>query len=81
MGVTVEIDELVVTGFGRVDADVLVESFRRELTRLLLRAPVDVPVDADVVAGVPAVPRTSSARVLGVALARSVHSGLGGGAP
>lgn len=80
MGVTVEIDELVLTGFGRVDADLLVESFRGELTRLLRRHPV-VPADRDVVAGLPAVPARSSARALGIALARSVHSGLRRGAP
>lgn len=80
MGVTVEIDELVLTGFGRVDADVLVESFRRELTRLLLRHPV-LPAGQEVVAGLPSVPRNSSARALGVALARSVHNGLTRGAP
>ncbi|MCC8250479.1 hypothetical protein [Saccharothrix luteola] len=80
MGVRVRIDELVLTGFDRLDADLLVESFQRELTRLLRRAPV-VPVDREVVAGLPVVPRTSSARLLGVALARSVHSGLRRGAP
>ncbi|GGP52344.1 hypothetical protein [Saccharothrix coeruleofusca] len=80
MGVRVRIDELVLTGFGGLDADLLVESFRRELTRLLRDAPVAL-VDREVVAGLPALPRTSSARALGVALARSVHTGLRGGAP
>ena len=70
---TVEIDELVLTGFGRVDADLVAESFRRELARLLRRRPV-VPSGRDVVAALPAVP--TSAHALGVALARSVHSGL-----
>lgn len=80
MGVTVEIGELVLTGFPRVDTDALVESFERELTRLLRQRPA-APVGHDVVTDLPPLPETASARRLGVTLARSVHSGLIRGAP
>jgi hypothetical protein len=80
VGLTVEIGELVLAGFGRVDTDVLVQSFERELTRLLRQRPV-TPVGRDAITGLPPLPRTASARQLGVAIARSVHSGLVRGVP
>ena len=75
--VEVHVDELVLTGFGRVDGELVARAFQRELTRLLGDDGVSVRrVSADVVDDLPALPRTGSARQLGRALARSVHSGL-----
>ncbi|WP_199439392.1 hypothetical protein [Umezawaea beigongshangensis] len=75
--VEVHVDELVLTGFGRVDGDLVVRAFQRELTRLLDGDETSVArVCADVVDDLPALPRTGSARQLGRALARSVHTGL-----
>jgi hypothetical protein len=85
MGVTIElhIDELAFTGFDRLNTDLLVQAFERELTRLLHRHDLalehrhDLALEhRDVVAGLPPLPHTTSARSLGVALARSVHGGL-----
>ena len=77
----VEIDELVLTGFDRVNIDLLVQAFQRELTRLLHRRGVHLVDEHDLVSGLPALPHTTSARRLGEALARSVHSGLTRGLP
>ncbi|MGO1051577.1 hypothetical protein [Crossiella sp. CA198] len=77
MGVNIEIGELVLTGFGRINADRVAESFQRELTRLLTQHPVAFTGrDIDLVGGAPPLPPTRSARGLGQALARAVHSGL-----
>jgi hypothetical protein len=86
MGVTehiqVEIGELVLTGFSQVNTDLLVQSFERELTRLLGRPGMEPDaLELDLVNGLPPLPWTASARRLGEALARSVHNGLCRGAP
>ncbi|MCO1582431.1 hypothetical protein M8C13_42465 [Crossiella sp. SN42] len=82
MGVNIEIGELSFTGFGRVDTERVAESFQRELTRLLTEHPVRFTGrEIDLVGGVPPLPPTRSARGLGQALARAVHSGLIEAAP
>jgi len=78
--IRVEIGELVLTGFDRMDTDLLAASFERELTRLLRRHRI-APVARELVSGLPPLPHTTSAHRLGEALARSVHSALLGGAP
>jgi hypothetical protein len=80
MGVRVDIGELVFDGFGHlVDPDLVSAAFSAEMERLVrLRG---VPIagagrEVDVLAGLPALPATTSPDGLGVALARSVHAGL-----
>ncbi|WP_406835060.1 hypothetical protein ACICHK_01060 [Streptomyces sp. AHU1] len=90
--IDVEIGELVLDGFPRVDRDRVAEAFRRELTRLVREYGVPVADDLvsdghgegdgdtglalDVVRGLPPLPYTVSSDRLGMALARSVHAGL-----
>lgn len=77
MGVNIEIGELTFTGFPRLDADRVAAAFQRELTRLLTEHPVPFTGrEIDLVGGFPPLPPTRSARRLGQALARTVHSGL-----
>ena len=82
MDMNVEIDDLVLTGFDRVNTDLVVQAFERELSRLLHQRGVGpVAAELDLVTDLPAVARTTSPRRLGEALARSVHTGLIRGAP
>ncbi|MFF2658445.1 hypothetical protein ACFVUH_13875 [Kitasatospora sp. NPDC058032] len=81
--IEVEIGELVLDGFAGIDHDRLTTAFRSELARLV--AARGVPLAAggdralDRLAGLPPLPAGVSARRLGEALARAVHSGLSGG--
>lgn len=81
--VRVDIAELVLDGFGRLDPDRVAAAFQRELTRLVTAHGVGLAADEDVVlellTGLPELPRTSSAHRLGEELARAVHTGLSGG--
>jgi hypothetical protein len=79
--IRVEIGELVLDGFGPVDADRLSAAFRRELTRLVTEwegEPLAVQGALDVLTGLPQLRPTASPDRLGVALARAVHAGLTG---
>ena len=82
--VRVDIAELVLDGFGRLDPDRVAAAFQQELTRLITEHGVDLAADEDVVleqlTGLPQLPRPSSAHRLGEELARAVHAGLSGGA-
>jgi hypothetical protein len=84
MGVTgdvhVEIGELVLNGFDRpVDVDLVSAAFSAELVRLVrLRGVPIAGSDVEALTGLPALDATSSPERLGVALARSVHTGLCG---
>ncbi|MFE2111431.1 hypothetical protein ACFXAF_36990 [Kitasatospora sp. NPDC059463] len=81
--VEVEIGELVLDGFARIDHDRLTAAFRSELTRLLEARGVPLAAggdrELDLVAGLPPLPAGASPRRLGEALARAVHTGLSGG--
>lgn len=84
MGVTprrivVEIDELVLDGFPHLNRDRVTSAFRGELTRLLHQDAAGLVADRahDEVTGL-AMPPSSTARGLGEAIARAVHSGLTG---
>lgn len=80
--IRVEIGELVLVGFGHVKTDLLVRAFETELTRLLRESGIARRgLELDFVGDLPPLPRTTSARRLGEALARSVHKGLSRGAP
>jgi hypothetical protein len=78
--IEVDIDELVLTGFGRINPDLVLRAFHRELTRLLHHRPAALASaengQFDVLDNLPALPATTSARRLGESLARSVHHGL-----
>ncbi|MEU6082233.1 hypothetical protein [Streptomyces sp. NPDC047108] len=81
--VRVDIGELVLDGFERVDTDRVSEAFQAELTRLVRERGVPIAADGtdrelDVVSGLPALPANASSRRLGQELARSVHAGLAG---
>ncbi|MEU8571689.1 hypothetical protein AB0C51_25825 [Streptomyces pathocidini] len=81
--VRVDIGELVLDGFERVDPERVSAAFRAELTRLVRERGVPLAVDgADralgALAGLPALPATTSPGRLGEALARAVHAGLSG---
>jgi hypothetical protein len=83
MGVTVEIDELVLDGFDRpVDVDLVSAAFTTELTRLVRRDGVRLAAledrEIDALAGLPRFDPAASPERLGIALARSVHAGLCG---
>ncbi|GAB7186582.1 hypothetical protein ATKI12_6413 [Kitasatospora sp. Ki12] len=87
--IEVEIGELVLDGFARIDHDRLTAAFRSELTRLVEARGVPLAVDGDgnghgdrvldVLSGLPPLPAGASAQRLGEALARAVHTGLSGG--
>ncbi|MFG2195235.1 hypothetical protein [Streptomyces sp. NPDC048639] len=81
--VRVDIGELVLDGFERIDTDRVSEEFRAELARLVRERGVPIAADGtdrelDLLSGLPALPANASARRLGQALARSVHAGLAG---
>ncbi|WP_370949873.1 hypothetical protein AB5J62_20330 [Amycolatopsis sp. cg5] len=81
MDVTVDIGELVLTGFAGINRDKLLAAFECELTRLVTERGVgSAAFDAEVTQA-PQVPASASSQRLGTALARSVHSGLLRGAP
>ena len=82
--VHLEIDELVFTGLGAVDAAGVASVFERELGRLV-RAQ-GLPLEAlrpervaEAVAALAPLPATGSARRLGLALANALFAGLSGG--
>ena len=82
--VRLEIDELVFTGLGAVDAAGVASVFERELSRLV-RAK-GLPCEAlrpervaEAVAALPPLPATRSARRFGLALANALFTGLSGG--
>ncbi|MFF7994342.1 hypothetical protein ACFZDG_31750 [Kitasatospora xanthocidica] len=81
--IEVEIGELVLDGFARIDHDRLTAAFRSELTRLVGARGVPISVDGDraldLLSGLPPLPAGASAQRLGEALARAVHTGLSGG--
>ncbi|QNE74113.1 hypothetical protein F0344_05385 [Streptomyces finlayi] len=81
--VRVDIGELVLDGFGRVDPERVSEAFQAELGRLLRERGVPLAANGgqalDALAGLPPLPATVSARRLGQELARAVHTGLSGG--
>jgi hypothetical protein len=81
--VRLEIDELVFTGLGAVDAARAAAVFERELTRLVRLH--GLPLDAlrpdriaEAVAALPPLPATGSARRMGNALASTLFTGLSG---
>ncbi|MGW3073485.1 hypothetical protein [Kitasatospora sp. NPDC001132] len=80
--IEVEIGELVLDGFARIDHDRLAAAFRSELTRLVEARGVPLAVGGDrtldVLSGLPPLPAGVSPQRLGEALARAVHSGLSG---
>ncbi|MEE1739340.1 hypothetical protein [Streptomyces sp. BE147] len=81
--VRVDIGELVLDGFGRVDPERVSEAFRAELGRLVRERGVPLAADGgqalESLAGLPPLPATVSSRRLGQELARAVHTGLSGG--
>ncbi|MEU6703547.1 hypothetical protein [Streptomyces wuyuanensis] len=80
--VRVNIGELVLDGFDRLDPERVSEAFRSELARLVRERGVPLAADGgralDALAGLPPLPATTSPRRLGQALARAVHEGLSG---
>ncbi|WP_194912907.1 hypothetical protein [Catenulispora rubra] len=83
--VHLEIDELVFTGLGALDAAGVASVFERELGRLV-RAK-GLPMEAlrpervaEAVAALAPLPATGSARRFGLALANALFAGLSGGA-
>ncbi len=80
--VRVDIGELVLDGFGRVDTDKVSAAFQSELARLVRERGVPLAAEGgralDALSGLPALPATASARRLGQELARAVHAGLSG---
>ncbi|MER7706371.1 hypothetical protein ABTX81_26185 [Kitasatospora sp. NPDC097605] len=81
--IEVEIGELVLDGFARIDHDRLTAAFRRELTRLVEARGVPLATggdrELDLLRGLPPLPAGASPQRLGEALARAVHAGLSGG--
>jgi hypothetical protein len=78
VNVRIEIDQLVLHGVRPADRHRVAAAFERELTRLLRTRGLPSTVDSERTK-LPPLPRTTSPRRLGEALARSVHSGLTGG--
>ncbi|MFE4054977.1 hypothetical protein ACFXP3_01485 [Streptomyces sp. NPDC059096] len=80
--VRVEIGELVLDGFDRLDPDRVSAAFEAELARLVRDRGVPLAMDGgralDALTGLPPLPATTSPRRLGEALARAVHAGLSG---
>ncbi|MFE9727843.1 hypothetical protein ACFYQ5_30830 [Streptomyces sp. NPDC005794] len=80
--IRVDIGELVLDGFGRVDPERVSEAFQAELGRLVRERGVPLAADGgqalDALAGLPPLPANLSARCLGQELARAVHTGLSG---
>lgn len=84
--VNLEIDELVFTGLGPLDAASAAAVFERELARLVRAGglPADVLREdriAEVLSTLPPLPATRSARRLGRELAHSLYQGLVGELP
>ncbi|MET8677333.1 hypothetical protein ABZW18_07030 [Streptomyces sp. NPDC004647] len=82
--VRVDIGELVLDGFERVDPDRVSAAFQRELARLVRERGVPLAADGEgraleALSGLPALPATTSPGRIGEALARAVHAGLSGG--
>ncbi|MCX4510846.1 hypothetical protein OHA27_11115 [Streptomyces sp. NBC_01619] len=80
--VRVDIGELVLDGFDRLDPDRVSAAFQAELARLVRERGVPLATDGgralDGLAGLPPLPATASPHRLGEALARAVHAGLSG---
>ncbi|MFE2637820.1 hypothetical protein ACFXKS_02165 [Streptomyces scopuliridis] len=80
--IRVDIGELVLDGFDRVDPDRVSAAFQAELSRLVRDRGVPLATDGgralDTLSGLPPLPATTSPRRLGEALARAVHAGLSG---
>lgn len=84
--VRLEIDELVFTGLGAVDAAGVASVFERELARLVRLN--GLPLEAlrpdrvtAALAALPPLPPTGSARRMGNALASALFTGLSGPSP
>lgn len=81
--VRVEIGELALNGFGRVDPEQVSSAFQTELARLVRERGVPLAADGadrvlEALSGLPPLPATTSPGRLGEALARAVHAGLSG---
>ena len=80
--IRVDIGELVLDGFDRVDPDRVSAAFEAELARLVRERGVPLAADGgralDALSGLPPLPATTSPGRLGEALARAVHAGLSG---
>ncbi|MFI5628471.1 hypothetical protein ACIA8E_03580 [Streptomyces sp. NPDC051664] len=80
--IRVDIGELVLDGFERLDPDRVSAAFEAELSRLVRERGVPLAADGgralDALSGLPPLPSTTSPGRLGEALARAVHAGLSG---
>ncbi|MFE7633650.1 hypothetical protein ACFU7Z_06480 [Kitasatospora sp. NPDC057518] len=80
--IEVEIGELVLDGFDRIDHERLTTAFRGELARLVETRGVPLAAGGDraldLLSGLPPLPAGASPQRLGEALARAVHAGLSG---
>ncbi|TQK42933.1 hypothetical protein FBY35_4378 [Streptomyces sp. SLBN-118] len=80
--IRVDIGELVLDGFERLDPDRVSSAFQAELARLVRERGVPLAADGgralDALSGLPPLPATTSPARLGEALARAVHAGLSG---
>ncbi|QXE38329.1 hypothetical protein KQY30_32935 [Streptomyces sp. GMY02] len=80
--VRVDIGELVLDGFERLDPERVSAAFQAELARLVRERGVPIAADGgrtlDALSGLPPLPATTSPGRLGEALARAVHAGLSG---
>ena len=80
--IRVDIGELVLDGFERLDPDRVSAAFQAELARLVRERGVPLAADGgralDGLSGLPPLPSTISPGRLGEALARAVHAGLSG---
>ena len=80
--IRVDIGELVLDGFERLDPDRVSAAFEAELSRLVRERGVPLAADGgralDALSGLPPLPPTTSPGRLGEALARAVHAGLSG---
>ncbi|MFE7791800.1 MULTISPECIES: hypothetical protein [unclassified Streptomyces] len=80
--IRVDIGELVLDGFGRLDPDRVSAAFEAELSRLVRERGVPLAADGgralEALSGLPPLPSTTSPGRLGEALARAVHAGLSG---
>lgn len=80
--VRINVGELVLDGFDRIDPDRVSAAFQAELIRLVRERGVPVAADGarrfDAMTELPELPETTSPVRLGEALARAVHAGLAG---
>ncbi|MGW9134460.1 hypothetical protein [Streptomyces sp. NPDC055681] len=80
--IRVDIGELVLDGFERLDPDRVSAAFEAELSRLVRERGVPLAADGgralEALSGLPPLPSTTSPGRLGEALARAVHAGLSG---